>query len=79
MNGLFWSIEVTGEVAKHLPRSYPEGLWRSMVGMRDCLIHAYFRVDLKIVRDVRVHEIPAQKPLVCDRLNRCVEEEDSRR
>jgi len=62
------SIEVIGEAAKNLPptfrEAHPEVPWKSMAGMRDRLIHAYFSVDWEIVWDVITHEIPAQKPLI---------------
>jgi len=62
------SIEVIGEAATSLPptfrQAHPEVPWKSMAGMRDRLIHAYFSVDWEIVWDVITHEIPAQKPLI---------------
>lgn len=43
-------IEILGEAAKNLPQGFrslhPEVPWRLITGMRDMLIHAYFRVDL---------------------------------
>lgn len=40
------SLEIIGEAAKHLPEEvrqhYPSIEWRSITGMRDRLIHAYF-------------------------------------
>ena len=45
------AIEVIGEAAKRVPRSLRERAaeipWQRVAGMRDVLIHQYFRVDLK--------------------------------
>ena len=55
------SLEIIGEAAKHLPEEvrqhYPNIEWRSITGMRDRLIHAYFGVDYELVWDVIVNKI----------------------
>ncbi len=47
------NLEIVGEAAKKLPAGlraeYPELPWKSIIGMRDKLIHDYFGVDLRIV------------------------------
>lgn len=59
------SIEIIGEAAKNLPDSFKEKHteieWKSMAGMRDKLIHAYFGVDYKIVWTVVQQKIPVLK------------------
>jgi uncharacterized protein with HEPN domain len=46
-------IEIGGEASKHIPDSirekYPEVPWREMAGIRDRLVHGYFKVNLEIV------------------------------
>ena len=46
-------IEIVGEATKHIPDSirekYPEIPWRDMAGIRDRLVHGYFKVNLEIV------------------------------
>ncbi|MBM4240433.1 MAG: DUF86 domain-containing protein [Euryarchaeota archaeon] len=59
-------FEIIGEATKHLPEvlieKHPEIPWKSMSGMRDRLIHAYFGVDYKLVWDAIKIEIPKLKP-----------------
>lgn len=55
-------FEVLGEVAKGVPaeirNAAPAIEWNAIVGMRDRLIHAYFRVDYELVWDTIVTELP---------------------
>jgi len=59
------SLEIIGEAAKKVPDEirykYPEVEWRSLAGLRDILIHQYFRVDYKLVWDAIQEEIPMAK------------------
>ena len=56
------SLEIIGEAAKQVPEDFrnqhPHVQWKSMAGMRDRLIHAYFGVDYEIVWDVVQTRIP---------------------
>ena len=56
------SIEVIGEATKNIPEDlrdeYPQIQWRAIAGMRDRLIHSYFRIDYDIVWDVLRNHIP---------------------
>ena len=50
------NIAIICEAANHLPGSVTEALpqmdWPAIRGMRNILIHEYFRVDKDVVRDV---------------------------
>ncbi|MBZ0204901.1 MAG: DUF86 domain-containing protein [Flavobacteriales bacterium] len=59
-------IEVIGEASnlltKELRQAHPEVPWNLVIGMRNRLVHDYFRIDTAIVAEVvRIH-IPALKP-----------------
>ena len=63
-------LEIIGEAAKNVPttirQKYPEVPWRDMAGMRDWLIHAYFRVDTTLVWEAVTEDdqIPFVKPII---------------
>ena len=60
-------IEIMGEAAKHVPegvrKKYSEIPWKDIAGMRDKIIHMYFRVSLEKVWLVLKEDIPELKPL----------------
>ncbi len=55
-------LEIIGEagtnVSDELKNKYPQIPWREIKGMRNRLIHAYFGVNLKIVWNVLINQIP---------------------
>lgn len=58
-------IEVIGEAVKNIPESikkkYEEIEWKKIAGMRDIIIHGYFRVDLNAVWNVIKKDLPVLK------------------
>ncbi len=58
-------FEIIGEAARYVPDwirgRYPDVPWRSMIGMRNRLIHAYFGIDYKLVWDTIKVELPKVK------------------
>src|SRR3989344_5570625 len=59
-------FEIIGEAAKYMPNNikekYKDIQWKSMAGMRDRLIHAYFGIDYGLVWSAIKNEIPKLKP-----------------
>jgi len=59
-------FEIIGEAVKHMPNNvkekYKDIQWKSMAGMRDRLIHAYFGIDYNLVWSAIKNEIPKLKP-----------------
>lgn len=55
-------IEIIGEAARRISTETMAALpaipWRSMVGMRNLLIHDYDDVDLQIVWQTAQHDLP---------------------
>lgn len=59
-------FEIIGEAVKYMPNNIKENYkdiqWKSMAGMRDRLIHAYFGIDYDLVWAAIKTEIPKMKP-----------------
>ncbi len=58
-------IEIIGESVKNFPSSfkekYPEIPWKDIAGIRDVIIHGYFRVDLNTIWKVIKEDLPDLK------------------
>jgi uncharacterized protein with HEPN domain len=56
------ALTVIGEAAKKIPKSvqnrFPDVPWKLMAGMRDIVVHEYFRVDLKRVFETVRRDLP---------------------
>lgn len=67
------SLEILGEAAKKIPNhirdEYKNIPWKKIAGMRDVLIHDYFGVDLRMVWNVAIKEIPKIKPGIIELIN----------
>jgi uncharacterized protein with HEPN domain len=61
-------LEIIGEAARTVSEeckaANPQIPWRSIVGLRNRIIHEYFRLDLKVIWDAVHTDIPALKALV---------------
>jgi uncharacterized protein with HEPN domain len=55
-------LGIVGEASKHVPRKTQSRRqdvpWRKMAGLRDALIHEYFRTDYEIVWQVATVDLP---------------------
>lgn len=61
--GISFCIEQIGELAGKLrnegyAEKYPSVPWNEMSGLRNRIAHGYFTVDLRIVYDISVNDIP---------------------
>jgi len=60
------SLEIIGEAASRISQerqsALPEIPWRQVVGMRNRLIHAYYDVDLDVVWQTIVEDLPQLIP-----------------
>ena len=58
-------LEIIGEATKNVPddirNRYPEVEWKKIAGMRDIIIHAYFKLDLDAVWKVIKEDLPDLK------------------
>ena len=56
------NFEIIGEAARNVPddfkNSHPDISWPEMVGMRNTLIHVYFGVDVPVLWDTIVNDLP---------------------
>ncbi len=56
-------LEIIGEAARSVSsafkQAHPEVPWRNMIGLRNLLIHEYFRVDLRRGWEVIQQDIPS--------------------
>ncbi len=60
------NIELIGEAATHVPEfvreAHPEIEWRSIVGARNRVAHAYLGIDDDVVWDIVRTNVPAMLP-----------------
>lgn len=70
------AIEIIGEAASQIsPETralFPQIPWKSVVGMRNLVIHEYFSVDYDVIWKVAVEDVP----VLLDALNEVLPNED---
>ncbi|MBP9692870.1 MAG: DUF86 domain-containing protein [Alphaproteobacteria bacterium] len=56
------NLEIIGEAARHIPnfivQEYPNIPWRHIRDMRNILIHEYFGIDMDIIWQTLIHDLP---------------------
>jgi len=64
-NAIIRSLEIIGEAVKNIPDSfrekYPEISWKKIAGLRDIIIHAYFKIDIDVTWEIIEEDIPILK------------------
>ena len=61
------NLEVIGEAAKKVPEDVRKAVavdWRRIAGLKDILIHEYFRIDVEIIGDIIRTKVPALSRLI---------------
>lgn len=67
-DALCFQLLVIGEAVKHLDpetmRRAPEVPWQRIAGLRDIIVHEYFRIELARIREIVERDIPALRAAV---------------
>jgi len=76
----FYQIQVIGEAAAHVPdeirAAHPEVRWAALTGMRNRMVHDYVDIDLDVVWEVVVRDIPVLREQIAGILEQ-IEREDA--
>ena len=63
VRSVLFSIAVMGEAAKNVSpafkAAYPDVPWRAIAGMRDRIVHEYFRANTRRIWDVVIDDLDA--------------------
>jgi uncharacterized protein with HEPN domain len=68
--------EAAGRLSNDLRVRHPEIPWRSIIGMRNVLVHGYFEVDLDLVWSVVEYELDKLKIATESAIARIEDEKD---
>lgn len=56
------NFEIIGEASKNIPKDvqnkYVEVPWRKMYGLRNLISHEYFGIDLEMLWEIAIHNLP---------------------
>jgi uncharacterized protein with HEPN domain len=59
------NLEIIGEAARQLPEEFtrrnPQIEWRKIAGLRNRIVHDYFGLDLQIIWQIILNDLPALK------------------
>ena len=63
--GVIRSLEIIGEATKNVNQDFrekhPKVEWKKIAGLRDKLIHHYFKINLNLVWDIIKEDLPILK------------------
>jgi uncharacterized protein with HEPN domain len=63
-------LEIIGEASNHISKemkkTFSEIEWQQIAGMRNVFIHEYFGVDLNLVWDIIVNDLPLLRQKITD-------------
>lgn len=61
-------LQIIGEAARSTSLSmksdHPEVQWEAIIGFRNIVVHEYFRIDIDVVWEVIVCDLPILKPRI---------------
>jgi uncharacterized protein with HEPN domain len=67
-------LEIIGEAANHISeemiKDFPEIKWRSVIGLRNLLIHEYFGINVRIDWNIFTNDLPKLKKHIQNILDR---------
>ncbi len=67
-------LEIIGEAVKKIPddrrKHYPDLPWKAIGGMKDMLVHEYWKIDVGVVWSTVQKSLPSLKVIVLDMLNK---------
>lgn len=73
-DALCFQLVVIGEAVKHLApddRAAASGVsWQRIAGLRDIIVHEYFRIELERILDIVERDIPPLRAAIEDLLGR---------
>ena len=75
------NLEIIGEASGNIPEDvkgrHTHIPWKRMIGLRNLIIHRYFRVDLDIIWEIISKNLPETRPMIIEMLREFDERKES--